>query len=266
MPNPSPSLATEPMDTPTTRSAAEPRGPTASCAVAGARRADAGWRHAAQRHADIHRLGVAAVLALGLGLAMTPAWARTTTHVMQFSGAGPGQALPTGSFTFDSDTGRFKDFRVTYRGAEHDFTAAANHVGGHTPLPHALGHLGRNLIDGFSPLGLESAHWYATPDTFIGFQWRTPTTPAETFGLTPLGPDAHLDSRPGAVAGTWATREQPLPSSAPWWLLAAAVLGAAAALRPIVQRARAARLRSFDEYDELVAEHGDLVRYRPTSR
>lgn len=177
----------------------------------------------------------AAAMALAAGLASSAASAALLTHQFVFSTEAPGVGTPTGSFAYDPDTGRFEDFQVLYRGVTHDFTAVANVIGTHR-LPFELGTLGPNLIDGFGPLrgnnGEDLAHWYATPDAFIGFEWRTPAQDFLSFGIMTAAPGWTSRSRiaaghADAFAGTWRTTPaQSVPAPATWALLAVA-LGAA---------------------------------------
>lgn len=125
------------------------------------------------------------------------------TYIFHFQSAdGP---APTGGFTYDSASGQFSNFQVTLGSTTLDYTPAANAIGGNQRLPFELGFLAQNIIDGYGPLGPELSHWYAGPNGFYGFEWRTPSSDFLYFDLTAGAPGDPISNAPGAYAGTWST-------------------------------------------------------------
>ena len=136
---------------------------------------------------------------VALWLASTPLGGTPVHYSFDFQTPMTGVTVPTGGFTYDDATGLFADFVVVLDGVTFEFTTEANAFGGPSRIRFEMGYLAQNLIDGFGPLGPELSHWYAGPDGFYGFEWRTPAEDFLYVDLTMGAPSDPISSSPRAV-------------------------------------------------------------------
>lgn len=165
-----------------------------------------GWSSRTASKPNPARRGLLAGTTLLLVLsAGAPAYGTPIDYVFNFTTTEQGHLIPTGGFTYDSGTGLFSNFLVHLDGLTFDFTGEANRIGGGRRLPFELGSLAQNLIDGYGPLGPELSHWYAGPEGFYGFEWRTPAADFLYYDLTAGAPASPISDSPQVYAGTWST-------------------------------------------------------------
>ena len=185
--------------------------------------------------------GLFVFMALAGLLTSMPIHGAPIYYNFEFQTQALGHPLPSGGFYYDSSTATFADFVVMQDGIAFDFTAAANAVPSAGRIPFEMGRLGQNLIDGFGPMGPEFSHWYAGPDGFYGFEWRTPAEDFLSWDLTPGGGDWFgISALPRAVAGSWSTTVgAPAPEPASVGMMAVAIAAGAVVWRR--RRLRAGR-------------------------